>query len=125
MAIVIGGNTTIFSFVHAILTKPAAGVQAQGLVTISWVDERGAPEPVTSYANYLDLAARSETGRPMLGFDFSRFTLTDQSGSYAVQGARVSTIRKQKARKQKTEIGKNTGLNSKFCFLFSVFCFLF
>ena len=34
IALVIGGNTTVFSIIHGILTKPAPGVQATGLVKL-------------------------------------------------------------------------------------------
>src|SRR5689334_19397409 len=37
IALVIGGNTTIFSTIHGILTKPAPGVRARGLVTVDLI----------------------------------------------------------------------------------------
>src|SRR5690242_1507165 len=36
IALVIGGNTTIFSSVHALLTKPAPAIAARGLVSLGW-----------------------------------------------------------------------------------------
>ncbi|MBW8867474.1 MAG: permease, partial [Acidobacteria bacterium] len=50
IALVIGGNTTIFSMVHAILAKPAAGVRADRLVTLGWVTD-GEEHPGNSYRN--------------------------------------------------------------------------
>src|SRR5205807_2392362 len=34
IAVVIGGNTTIYSIVHAVFSKPAPGVEAHRLVTL-------------------------------------------------------------------------------------------
>ena len=34
IALVVGGNTTIYGLVHAVLTKPARGVVARQLVTV-------------------------------------------------------------------------------------------
>src|SRR5439155_25005939 len=39
IALVIGGNTTIFSMVHGILAKPAPGIVADRLVTLGWVTD--------------------------------------------------------------------------------------
>jgi predicted permease len=89
IALVIGGNTTIFSMVHGILAKPAPGVRAEGLVTLGWVAD-GEEHPGTSYLNYVDVAAASQTVRPLLAFQFARFILTTRDGSYALQGATVS-----------------------------------
>ena len=90
IALVIGGNTTIFSMVHGILAKPAPGVAADRLVTLGWVTD-GEEHPGGSFPHYLQVAAASTTVRPMLAFDFQRFILTTRDGSYAIQGATVST----------------------------------
>jgi predicted permease len=90
IALVIGGNTTIFSMVHAILAKPAAGVRADRLVTLGWVTD-GEEHPGNSYRNYVDVAAASQTLAPMLAAGFKRLILTTSDGSYAIQGSTVST----------------------------------
>jgi predicted permease len=90
IALVIGGNTTIFSMVHAILAKPAPGVRGDRLVTLGWVTD-GAEHPGTSYRNYLDVAEASQTLTPILAAGFKRFIVTTSDGSYAVQGAMVTT----------------------------------
>ncbi|MBI1872875.1 MAG: ABC transporter permease [Acidobacteria bacterium] len=90
VALVIGGNTTIFSMAHGILTKPAAGVQATGLVTLKWVADDGRIETGTSYANYRDFVDQATTLRSLTGFDHDRFTLTHEDGSHAVWGALVT-----------------------------------
>ena len=90
IALVIGGNTTIFSMVHGVLAKPAPGVMGDRLVTLGWVTD-GEEHPEGAYANYVHVAAATRTLRPMLAFDFGRFILTTRDGSYAIQGATVST----------------------------------
>ena len=90
IALVIGGNTTIFSMVHGVLAKPAPGVVADRLVTLGWVTD-GEEHPAGSFPHYLQVAAASKTVSPMLAFEFQRFVLTTRDGSYAIQGANVST----------------------------------
>ena len=90
IALVIGGNTTIFSIVHGLLTKPAPAITARDLVSLGWAVDRQPVHPVESYANYRDVASQAQTVRPLLGFQFERFTLTHRDGSYAIQGAAVS-----------------------------------
>ena len=90
IALVIGGNTTIFSMVHGILTKPAPGVAADHLVTLGWVTD-GEEHPVSSYPDYLDVAAASKTMASLNAFEFGRFIVTTSDGSYAIRGATVSS----------------------------------
>jgi len=90
IALVIGGNTTIFSMVHGVLAKPAPGVVADRLVTLGWVTD-GEEHPDGTYPDYLYVSSASTTVKPMLAFRFSRFILTTGDGSYAIQGVTVST----------------------------------
>ena len=90
IALVIGGNTTIFSIVHGLLTKPAPAIAARDLVSLGWSVDRQAVHPTDSYPNYLDVAAEARTVRPLLAFQFGRFTLTHRDGSYAIHGGLVS-----------------------------------
>ena len=90
IALVIGGNTTIFSIVHGLLTKPAPAITARNLVSLGWAVDRQAVHPVDSYANYVDVAAAAQTIRPLLAFQYERFTLTYRDGSYAMRGDLVS-----------------------------------
>jgi len=90
IALVIGGNTTIFSIVNGLLTKPGPAIRARNLVSLGWGVDRQPVHPVESYANYLDVASQAHTVRPLLGFQFDRFTLTYRDGSYALHGAAVS-----------------------------------
>ena len=91
IALVIGGNATIFSIVHGLLTKPAAAIEARRLVSLGWAADNQAVHPTDSYANYLDVAAQSRTVAPLLAFQVDRFTLTHRNGSYAIHGALVSS----------------------------------
>jgi putative ABC transport system permease protein len=90
IALVIGGNTTVFSIIHGILTKPAPGVEARDLVTLDLAVNGRPFNGGNSYPNYLDYAAQSTTVRPMAIADYERFTLTIPDGSYAVRGDLVS-----------------------------------
>jgi predicted permease len=90
IALVVGGNTTIFSIVHGLLTKPAPAIAARGLVSLGWAVDREAVHPVDSYANYVDVAAQARTLRPLMAFQFERFTLVHRDGSYAIHGGLVT-----------------------------------
>lgn len=90
VALVIGGNTTVFSIAHAILSKPAPGMGAEKLVTVSWIRKDGFIEPETSYPNYRDLAAEARSLRPMLGYQYVRVALGHENGSYGIWAAAVS-----------------------------------
>jgi predicted permease len=91
VALVIGGNTTVYSIAHAILSKPAPGVRADNLVTVSWVRDDGFVEPETTYANYLDLAAGSRSLGPMLAYQSVRVALSHENGTHGLWAAAVST----------------------------------
>jgi predicted permease len=90
IALVIGGNTTVFSIAHSVLSKPSVGVHAPRLTTVSWVAENGdinthAERPVYTY-----LLGHSTAFNPIAAFDFDRLTLTLDSGSYAVRAGVIS-----------------------------------
>jgi predicted permease len=94
LMLVIGGNTTIFSVVHGLMTKPAPGVQADRLVSLEFRVEGGPLDyerDIDSYPNYVDIAAQAQTIRPLLAFQFERLTLVARDGSYAVSGALASS----------------------------------
>jgi predicted permease len=89
IALVVGGNTSIYSMVHAVLTKPAAGVQGDGLVTLEQLIDGRPVGAEQSYPDFLDYA-RSTTLTSMLASQFQRFALTIDEGSYAMRGGLVS-----------------------------------
>ena len=90
VALVIGGNTTVYSVASAILNKPAPGVRAGNLITLSWIRKDGFIEPETSYANYQDLAAQSRSLGPMLAYQYVRVALGHENGSNGIWAAGVS-----------------------------------
>jgi putative ABC transport system permease protein len=91
IALVIGGNTTVFSIAHGILRKPTPGVHADDLATVSWVTADGNVQSHNSYRAYLYFLEHSATVRPLAAVDFQRLTLTEDSGSFAVKATLVSS----------------------------------
>jgi predicted permease len=92
IALVIGGNTTIYSIVNGLLVSPAPGVTAPRLVAIKHV----APgtviaDPFVSYPNYFDYARRATSVARLAGWSDERLTIRIESGNYAVFGALVTT----------------------------------
>jgi predicted permease len=90
IALVIGGNTTVFSIAHGILRKPTPGVHASDLTMVSWVTPEGNPQAHNSYGAYLYFLEHSATIRPLMAADFQRLTLTHENGSFAVKATLVS-----------------------------------
>jgi predicted permease len=90
IALVVGGNTTVFSIAHGILRKPTPGIHADDLATVSWVTADGAPQSANSYRAYLYFLEHSATLRPLAAVDFQRLTLTQENGSFAVKATLVS-----------------------------------
>ena len=89
IALVVGGNTTVFSVVHGILRKPAPGVNARDLVTVTFVAPPDRIDPESTYANYMDLASQATAVR-LAGSFPERLTLRDGNTSHAIWGARVT-----------------------------------
>ena len=91
VALVVGGNTTIYSVVHHLLTAPAPGVERAGLVSIG-IQSPGEflVEPYMSYANYLDYGARARSVQRIAGVSNERLTVRTDEGSYAVYGGLVT-----------------------------------
>lgn len=90
IALVIGGNTTVFSMAHGFLTKPADGVTARGLVTLGWTNERGHVNPFNEYLVYQSLQEHTRTLDHVIGTFSDRETLNHGTGSYAVRAGKVS-----------------------------------
>jgi predicted permease len=89
IAVGIGANTAIFSMIHAVLTKPAPGIQANRLVSVAQMIH-GETSPEFSYAHYLDYALNTQTMRSLTAFGGARFTVTAPDGSYELRGQRVA-----------------------------------
>ena len=89
IALVIGGNTTIYSFVHSFITRPGPGIQGDGLVALGVVGRPGEFfHPIQDYLQYVE---QSRTLRSLLGFSPGRFTVTVADANYAFLGAAVTT----------------------------------
>ena len=89
IALVIGGNTTVFSIAHSIIAKPARGVHATGLTTLSWVAENGDVETHAGHRVFAHFQEQS-TALQIAAVDFQRVTLTHENGSYAARVGIVS-----------------------------------
>jgi hypothetical protein len=89
IALVIGGNTTVFSIAHGIISKPAPGVHATGLTTLSWVAENGDIETHAEHRVFAHFQEQS-AALQIAAVDFQRVTLTHDNGSYAARLAIVS-----------------------------------
>jgi putative ABC transport system permease protein len=92
IALVIGGNTTVYSAVHRLLTAAAPGVTTDRLVGIGEVSP-GTPrfDYFTSYPNFLDYATRSATIQRFAAWADEGLTIGVDGASYAVFGSPVTT----------------------------------
>ena len=87
----IGGNTAVYSVVHAILSKPAPGVSASGLVTFAPAYRNQPDDPGdNSYPNFRDYAAATRTMSGLLAFRGVRFTAALPDGTYELRGMMVT-----------------------------------
>jgi len=89
VALVIGGNATLFSMINGLLTKPARAVRSAGLVTLE-PRMAGRVGFGFSYPDYLDYVSRTGVLKQLLACDFATFTLTVPDGTYAVRGTKVT-----------------------------------
>lgn len=89
IALVVGGNTSIYSMVHAVLAKPAPGVAADRLVTLERLVDGRAVGAEQSYPDFLEYA-RASTFASVLAVEFQRFVLTLDDSAYALRGGAVS-----------------------------------
>ena len=90
VALGIGVNTSIYSSIHGILTRPRPGVRAERLVSMGVALHGRSDDPGNSYPNYQDYVAQSQSLRPILARGFDRFTLALKDGSYGFRGCRVT-----------------------------------
>jgi predicted permease len=89
IALVIGGNTTVFSIAHGIIAGPAPGVRGAGLTTVSWVADTGEIETHAGYPVFEHFREQSRA-LEIAAVDFQRVTLTHDNGSYAARVGIVS-----------------------------------
>jgi predicted permease len=86
ITLVVGGNTTLYSIAHSVLTSSAPGVQPEGLVTLGVAVDGRTDDPSNSYASYAVYAAETKTLSHLLVRGVRRFTLGTSSGTYELWG---------------------------------------
>lgn len=91
IALVIGGNTTIYSMVNSLLVSPAQGVTADRLVVVKHQQaEVMLTDPFISFPNYEDYSRLATTVTGLTGWSDERLTIRTDEGNYAVWGALVT-----------------------------------
>jgi predicted permease len=92
IALVIGGNATIYSMVNSILVSPASGVTRDDLVVIRHLDPNAfLTDPFVSFPNFEDYARGSTTVRDFAAWNGQRMTLGTPAGNFAMFGGLVTT----------------------------------
>ena len=92
IALVIGGNATVYSMVNSILVSPASGVTRDDLVVIRHLDPRAfLTDPFVSFPNFEDYARGSTTVRDFAAWNGQRMTLGTPAGNFAMFGGLVTT----------------------------------
>jgi len=89
IALGIGGNTAIYSMIHAVLSKPAPGIHAQGLVVLG-IDRQGEVWPYASFASYLVFTNETSTLRSMAAYTGGRFTATFPDGTFELRATQTT-----------------------------------
>jgi predicted permease len=90
IAVGIGGNVTIFSMIHALLTRPAPGVTAERLVAFGLTKGGRPDDPGNSFPNYVDYVAQTRTMGSLVAYWTDRMTMALPDGSYEVRGQLVT-----------------------------------
>jgi putative ABC transport system permease protein len=91
IALVIGGNATVYSIVNSILVSPASGVSRGDLVVIRHVDPGVTiTDPFVSLPNFEDYARHATTVTDSAAWTAQRLTLGTANGSFAIFGGLVT-----------------------------------
>ena len=86
LALGIGGTTTVFSFVNAVLLRPLPFTDSARLLMVEPSDEI----PTASPADFLEWRTRSRTLEEMAAFTGATFSLTGGGEPEQIQGAHVT-----------------------------------
>ena len=90
IALVIGGNTTVYTVVRGLTTNPAPGVTGSRLISIGHIaPDRPEVDPFTSYPVFMDLSAQASFSS-FVAFSGERFALGVDAGTYAVFGGLIT-----------------------------------
>jgi putative ABC transport system permease protein len=92
LALGIGANTAIFSFVYAALLRPLPYAQADRLMTLSEVrPQLEAPYWDASYPDYLDWQRQSKSFQLLAGFSGQSFVFRREGEPEMIAGAQATT----------------------------------
>lgn len=92
IALVIGGNATVYSMVNSMLVSPASGVTRHDLVVIRHVDPAARlTDPFVSFPNFEDYSRQSKTTADLAAWTAQRLTLGTSTGNFALSGGLVTT----------------------------------
>src|SRR5687768_1631172 len=91
LALGIGANTAIFSFVNGILLRPLPYPEPDRLALLKETAfKRGVPEMGISFPNFLDWRAQNHVFEDIATYQGANFALTGAGEAEQVRGARVS-----------------------------------
>ena len=90
MAIGIGGNTAVYSVIHAILSRPAPGVRTGNLVNIAASLPQDPSGDVIAFPIFTDFLEHSTAVRSMAAASFERFAMTTRDGTCELRGEAIT-----------------------------------
>ncbi|MEO8372061.1 MAG: ABC transporter permease [Candidatus Solibacter sp.] len=89
LALGIGANATVFSWLKAVIFNPLPGVESSGLVAVHWKTPEGSAVSF-SWPDYLDLRARNTTLQHLAVGRMAAMSLGDGTQAERIWGALVS-----------------------------------
>ena len=91
IAMGIGGNTTIYSLVHGVLSKPAACVRAGGLVSLGMAIKGNLDDPGQNFGDFAIMARGIRSFQSFAAAAFERVTMdTPDGGRYLLRAQKVN-----------------------------------
>src|SRR6185295_12236392 len=92
LALGIGANTTIFSFVNGLLLRPLTGVERpEQLVGVYTSDYSSGRYGESSYADYLDFRQQSDAFAGLAAYEGTELNLAGPEGAQRLKGAYVTS----------------------------------
>jgi len=91
IALVIGGNATVYSMVNSILVSPATGVNGDDIIVIRHADLGSTvTDPFISFPNFEDYAQQATSITDLAGWSTERLTVGTSAGQFALSGGLVT-----------------------------------